>query len=321
MTDILITEVTTKALSGTGAFDTFMYSVDQHLQREHDSGRITGNDYAQVYLSALQATMQQAITFVLEKQNASAMADKTVAETGRIVEEKLLITAQTAKTTAEVGLTNAQAAKVAAETGRIGEEKLLITTQTAKTAAEIPLAAQQVLLAKAETAKVTAETAKISKEEALIDAEILKINQEILKAVEEVKLITAQTGKISSEVILLGKQGSKIDQEILRIAQEVTKVTNEANLLLQKKYTEEAQIKDTVAGSSVTGVIGKQKDLYSAQTDGFSRDAEQKMAKIMADVANVRTTTGATSTPSALVDADISKVIAKAASGIGVSIS
>ena len=287
MTDIAITEVTTKAVNGTGAFDTLMFSVDLHLHKEHSAGRITGNEYAQVYLSALQATMQQSIVFVLERQNASATADKTVAETDRVSEEILLLSAQKDKVLAEVPLVNAN----------VG----LVTAQTAQT---------------------TAETAKIAKEEDLIDGQILQIAQEVLKSTEEVLLITAQTGKVNAEIILLGSQNDKIDQEILRIVEEVIKVRNEGGLILQKTYTEEAQISDTAGGGSVTGVVGKQKDLYTAQTDGFTRDAEQKMAKIMADVANVRETTGnATTPPTALDNPDISKVIAKAAAGIGVVIS
>ena len=38
-------------------------------------------------------------------------------------------------------------------------------------------------------------------------------------------------------------------------------------------------------------MVGKQKLLYGAQTQGFSRDAEQKAAKLMVDTWSVRRTT------------------------------
>lgn len=175
MTVITINEVTTKSLTGTGAFDEMMQAVDLHLAREQQSGRITGNDYATVYLGALQATLAQAVTFVLQKQQASQLADKTA------------------------------------------EELLLIT---------------------------------------------------------------------------------------------------------QKTRTEAAQILDTVDGNSVVGVIGKQKTLYQAQTDGFARDAEQKLSKIMADVYAVqRGTDESLIPPTGAENADISLVLQKAAEGIGVTTS
>lgn len=70
---------------------------------------------------------------------------------------------------------------------------------------------------------------------------------------------------------LIGKQKAKLDAERL--------------LLEQKKVTEYAQTGAVSPSNTVSSdsVIGKQKLLYSAQTAGFSRDAEQKASKIMLD--------------------------------------
>jgi len=89
-----------------------------------------------------------------------------------------------------------------------------------------------------------------------------------------------------AELVNLPKQGVLLDAQAI-------KINSEISLLKQKKLTEEAQIKDTVAGVAVVGVIGKQKALYAQQTLGFLRDAEQKAAKIMADAFNIEKTVAA----------------------------
>jgi len=101
------------------------------------------------------------------------------------------------------------------------------------------------------------------------------------------------------------KQAEKIDTEIA--------------LLKQKTKSEKAQILDKVDCNLVAGVIGKQKALYHAQTEGFSRDAEQKLMKAMVDTWAVRRTTddGTTVSANGLSDANIKAVIDAARNGIG----
>lgn len=99
-----------------------------------------------------------------------------------------------------------------------------------------------------------------------------------------------------------------------------TKNEAEVNLLAQKRETELAQVSDLVATGTVAGVIGKQKALYQKQTDGFDRDAEQKLTKIMIDTWSVRQTTdGALAAPAGIADADIATVLAKAKQGINIT--
>lgn len=97
-----------------------------------------------------------------------------------------------------------------------------------------------------------------------------------------------------------------------------SKTTAEVSLLDQKRESELAQVSDMVSTGTVVGVIGKQKALFQKQTDGFDRDAEQKLAKIMVDSWSVRTTiTGeADVATSGMADADINSVLATAKAGI-----
>lgn len=154
--------------------------------------------------------------------------------------------------------------------------------------------------------------------------------------------------KITSELIALESQmidGSrKTSQDIAASMYEVDNSTkksaSEAGLLNQKTATELAQTSNIIpidvghnydglpreifneSTDTRTGVIGNQRALFKKQTDGFDRDAEQKMAKIMVDTYSVRQTTDNTSDPidAGVDDLEINKVLDKAKSGIKVPI-
>lgn len=105
--------------------------------------------------------------------------------------------------------------------------------------------------------------------------------------------------------------------------QQADKIAAEIALLTQKKLTEQAQILDTVDGNAVVGVIGKQKTLFQAQTDGFARDAEQKLMKMCVDTWAVRRTTDDATvvTSTGLTDQDIQDTVDKARAGVGLAAS
>ncbi len=74
----LTTNVATSAtfvVTGDGVFDDLMETVTAHLEAQFKLGRITGNDYATVYLGALQATTQQAVAYILGQEKTNAEVD------------------------------------------------------------------------------------------------------------------------------------------------------------------------------------------------------------------------------------------------------
>lgn len=137
-----------------------------------------------------------------------------------------------------------------------------------------------------------------------IEAQTGLLNQQTANAIIEGTVLTAQECKLRAEFDLL------VEQKLKSIA--------ETALLAQKKVTEAAQTSGT--GIDAESVIGKQIGLYQAQTDGFARDAEQKVAKLMIDTFNVRMTTDPDGTlfddTNKLNDASIGAVIAKLKAGI-----
>lgn len=65
--------------TGTGVFDVLMGAVNENVKIQYDSGRIVGQDYAQVYLSALQSSVQAAIQFLLQEGKSAAEAAEVAA--------------------------------------------------------------------------------------------------------------------------------------------------------------------------------------------------------------------------------------------------
>lgn len=114
---------------------------------------------------------------------------------------------------------------------------------------------------------------------------------------------------------------NEINKVVAEIQMGADKTLAEVNLLKQKTQTELAQVADTLSTGTVLGVIGKQKGLFQKQTDGFDRDAEQKLAKIMVDSWSVRATVdgSALTAESYLSDPNIAAVIKKAQGGINVT--
>ena len=159
----------------------------------------------------------------------------------------------------------------------------------------------------------------------------------------EAQLLTVQVENAGKEGVILDDQHTKIGQEIAAekpalealvltatecklkgefdvLEQQVLKIIAETAVLTQKKVTESAQTNSV--GVDVDSVVGRQKALYQAQSDGYLRDAEQKTAKILVDTWNVRRTTdGGTIADSTnrLDDSTIGQAINQLLTGINVS--
>lgn len=145
----------------------------------------------------------------------------------------------------------------------------------------------------------------------LIQAQIEKVNAEI-------DLVKQQTANAVIEAEVLRAQKCKLDAEFDVLLQSKLKTAAEVTLLAQKTQTEKAQ---TVAmGVDADSVIGRQKDLYQAQTAGFERDAEQKVAKLMIDSWNVRRTTDEGTVADGtnmLYDPAVGRAVNKLLAGVG----
>lgn len=142
-------------------------------------------------------------------------------------------------------------------------------------------------------------------------AEILLINAQR-------ELVIAQTANAVLEGKVLVAQECKLRAEYDLTMAQIGKVAQENALLMQKVLTEKAQTQAT--GVDADSVIGRQKALYLAQTNGFTRDAEQKVAKVMVDSWNVRRTTDEGTVADGtnmLNDVAVGRAVSKLLTGVG----
>jgi hypothetical protein len=159
---------------------------------------------------------------------------------------------------------------------------------------------------------IEAQIAKMEAETLYIQKQTLHMDDLILKTKEDVKLVTEQIAGAIQGTVLAVLQEDVIDGQIdgqleatkMVIQQTVNalaentsiikgqlKTDSEIQILDQKYLTELAQVEDLIQGQPVTGILGRQAKLYENQAEGYIRDAEQKVAKIMSDVFLTRVTT------------------------------
>jgi hypothetical protein len=129
MTAISVSDITSSTTStiGTGSFDILMESVNNQILKQWEQGRLSGADYAAVYLGALQAVLEQSVKFALSKESAGLQADEIAASTVR----------NDADSSAKIALTEEQKAEVIEATGRSNAETVAsIALMDAKRATE-----------------------------------------------------------------------------------------------------------------------------------------------------------------------------------------
>ena len=210
---VTVDDITQGSVTGTGIFDKLMATVAAQLQAEFKADRITQTDYGQVYVSALNNTLGQAIQFLLTKDQAAL-----------------------------------QAATLAAQYEKIALEKLQLEYQIAQ-----------------------------------------------------------------------------IQQQTLLIQSQILTDAAQRGLIEQKTVTEVAQTQDNPTSNvsaGYSGVVGKQNALYAAQTTGFTRDAEQKAAKLALDILATQLSTDDSMTVenTNMRPAAIGALVQKLATGIGVTL-
>lgn len=167
--------------------------------------------------------------------------------------------------------------------------------------------------------KSALEAALIDAQVRLAEAQILLVQKQIEKEDQETALRAAQVAKINREIVSMDIQDNLLTAQVLLTQAQKTSTDAQSALVIQKTITEKAQTQ--AAGVDVDSVVGKQKSLYTAQIDGFRRDAEQKAAKLMVDSWNVRRTTDegtVADTTNRLNDATVGKAVEKLLTGVGV---
>jgi hypothetical protein len=223
MTNIVISDLTNDEGTelGTGIFDVLMASTNEQIKEQYDEGRITGVDYATVYLGALQTVLQQSVQILLSKEEsgfkgeiARNQVDTTIAQTAKVYADVALLDqkqitelAQTTNPTG--GLLKAQYNKIAQDTALTADQEAEVVASTVRnnndSASKVVLMAAQTLGFKSDTkqkllklmfdgyAVNTSIVGEGNLPEASLDAAIDQLCQDILDDLDSSVVIQSTT--------------------------------------------------------------------------------------------------------------------------------
>lgn len=206
-------EVTTKDPDGTGAFDTFMTAISKHLEKEFSQGRIVGADYSNAYIAAMQMALQQAVDFVLKKDQVFISA--TTAQLAAIDAAIGIIKSK-------IALITAQIQAYIAQTQYAGEKlKLSNLHETYITLiAQYNKLCEEVNVQKAQTSGTRTDNATVA---GSIGAQIQMINEQIKLVREQIESARAQTLDTRTDGAVvkgqIGKQKDVASQQIIAFKQ------------------------------------------------------------------------------------------------------
>lgn len=275
---IELSDLTGGEIAGNGAFDELMRAVKAHLAEEYSKGRITGDMYAQAYISAVDMAMGNANTFLLQRQ-----------------------------------LTNQQVRLLDAQIENEELNKQLIQAQIDKLAQDTLYVSKQVDKADSDIALTDAQVLNQGKQGLVLDQAVVNAVKDLEVKDTGIAAQEANTAMVVQQTVNAVSQEDQIKKQTLKLQSEI-------DVLEQRVISELAQTSDTVNGTTIGGVLGKQIELYQNQADGYLRDAEQKVAKIYNDTLLTRITTeydDANAANAGMSDTDVLNVMNKLRSGVG----
>lgn len=316
-------EYTETVISGGGLFDELMRSVKAHLSEEYTQQRLRGSDYTKVYLGSMEAAMANTTQYLIGSALLEVQKLKIEAETK-------LIDLQRDKLNFEIQeLLPLQRDQLQLENDKLTLEVRVVELQRDKLDYEIKhIMPLQKLQIEWQNKQIEANIRKIDFEidklfplqERKLQLEIDKFNYEVTELLPLQKAqLKYQNDKLDFELnqllplqkAQLQLANDKLSNDILLIAAQIKKIDAEIDLLIYKGYSEFSNISDVLpTGAAINGITRRQRELLEKQKDGFDRDAEQKLAKLMVDTYAVqRTTDEDMPVPSSLSSANTNKAI------------
>ena len=121
---------------GTGIFDVIIKAANENIKIQHKTSRITGAEYAEVYLGTMQTAISEAMKFVLQNDTLTKELELKQAQIAKINAERDLVNAQIAAFGAqeakELELKQAQINKLTADKALTDAQTLAYPAQQAK---------------------------------------------------------------------------------------------------------------------------------------------------------------------------------------------
>lgn len=285
-----ITDVTTGVIGGDGVLDKLLSTMTEHLTAQYEKRRITGVEYATLYLGAYQATLQQALALTLAKET-QAYEIKNLDWEAKLKEAQYNLAVKQLEI-ATYELTN----KTPVEVANLTKQGILLIAEAAQKAKDLEISTYEL------ATKLPIEVDNLSKEGVILAKQAS--NLDIDAALKNKELDTATynlTTRLPIEVANLTKQGLNIVSETAlkdvqtstatyvlanQLPAEVAGITKQNTLLDGQAtlQTKEGTLKDleaTLVATKTTGEVAstastnKQTELYErkrltevAQLDG-----------------------------------------------------
>lgn len=203
----------------TGAFTVILASIGDAIQEQYCEGRITGSDFANVYITSIREALAASLQFALNKAKTNAEIDTEVKNRDLVDAQVSLTQSQVALNEVEtelkrtgIDLANAQMAKIATEI-KVANENLEYDLALKRAELELNGIEKRLAEEKLLAAIATTELTNYKAQEAKETIELVRAN--VGKATEETKLITA---RIATETEQLNVAKS---QKVLYTAQSV----------------------------------------------------------------------------------------------------
>ena len=121
---------------GTGIFDVIIKAANENIKIQHKTSRITGAEYAEVYLGTMQSAISEAMKLVLQNDTLAKEIELKEAQIAKINAERDLVNAQIAAFGAqeakELELKQAQINKLTADKALTDAQTLAYPAQQAK---------------------------------------------------------------------------------------------------------------------------------------------------------------------------------------------
>ena len=240
--------------SSTGMFEGLMDAVQVRLDKAYTGKRITGPDYAKVFIELTTGVMNQATQFALSKQTSANQA--ALVDVQRIKVEQDIINASLQQELYVQQNINAELE------GRLIKQKFV--TELAQTSDSVPTYDLQT-------------------------GAFLAVDNIVDGVIGTTKADTKQkTQNASATKLVIDEQLLKVTQEKFLLQQK--RATEQAQTSgAVHTYSSDGTVENNGLRTNITGgVIFQENRLREQQTKGFQRDSEQKVMKMMIDAWIVR---------------------------------
>lgn len=285
---LTIEDLTSGEVDGDGVFDKLMSTVSKHVEHEFEENRITGAEYSTTYIAAMQSAMGYGVQFLLSRDASywqaqqaqlQAISARVELETAKVRHALMYIEANTAE--ANFGLITMRLANedvtydsnLFRYTNLMPLEQDMSAKQINGLEAEIALRENELTaLRPLQVAGITADNVgKVYNNESILPEQLALLSEQVTAAQLEIT-----TGEYNLSNTL---------------PQQLTNLEEQELLIHEQMEAQRAQTLDTrTDNASVSGSVGKQKDLYNQQIDSYQRDSELKAAKVFSDAWTVMKT-------------------------------